>query len=219
MRVLIIEDDEEIRSVLERGLSAEGFEVDSCADGASGVWKALEGGYAAVVLDLLMPGKSGYVVCDEIRREGLNVPILVLSAKSGDFDQIDLLDAGADDFLTKPVGIGVIAARLRALIRRGASLSHNVIERAAMRYDLGLRQCTVDGDPVQLTGREDQMLQHLLLANGQCLSRQELLDAIWGADAGVDQSLLDIYVRRLRAKLPDNTIENVRGLGYRISLR
>ena len=219
MRVLVIEDDEEIRSVLQRGLRGEGFDVDTCADGITGVWKALEGGYTAIVLDLLMPGKSGYIVCDELRKEGLTVPILILTAKSGEFDQIDLLDAGADDFLTKPVSIAVVAARLRALIRRGSALAHNIIERSTLTYDLGLRQCQVDGARVALTAREDQLLQHLLLANGQCLSRQELLDEIWGNNAGVDPSVLDIYVRRLRAKLPDNMIENVRGLGYRIGLR
>ena len=219
MRVLVIEDDEEIRSVLQRGLRGEGFDVDTCADGTTGVWKALEGGYTAIVLDLLMPGKSGYIVCDELRKEGLTVPILILTAKSGEFDQIDLLDAGADDFLTKPVSIAVVAARLRALIRRGSALAHNIIERSTLTYDLGLRQCQVDGARVALTAREDQLLQHLLLANGQCLSRQELLDEIWGNNAGVDPSVLDIYVRRLRAKLPDNMIENVRGLGYRIGVR
>ena len=99
MRVLVIEDDEAIRSVLDRGLRAEGFDVDLCSDGPSGLWKALEGGHAAIVLDLLLPGLSGYLVCEKLRAEGVTTPILVLSAKSGDYDQIDLLDSGADDFL------------------------------------------------------------------------------------------------------------------------
>ena len=97
MRVLVIEDDEAIRSVLERGLRAEGFDVDLCNDGPSGLWKALEGGHAAIVLDLLLPGLSGYLVCEKLRAEGVTTPILVLSAKSGDYDQIDLLDSGADE--------------------------------------------------------------------------------------------------------------------------
>ena len=117
VRVLVIEDDEGIRSVVQRGLSAEGFEVDVADDGTTGLEMALAGGYAAIVLDLLLPGLNGYRVCAHLRGEGSSVPILVLTAKAGEFDQIDLLDAGADDFLTKPVGIGVIAARLRALIR------------------------------------------------------------------------------------------------------
>lgn len=216
MRVLVIEDDGAIRSVLERGLAAEGFEVDSCADGASGLWRAIDGTYAAIVLDLLMPGKSGYQVCEEVRAEGITTPILVLTAKSGEFDQIDLLDSGADDFLTKPASIAVIAARLRVLIRRGAALASNVVERGGLRYDLGLRSCIVDGTPVTLTAREDQLLRRLLLASGRCVTRQELLDAVWGDQSEVDGSIVDIYLRRVRAKIAPIEIENVRGLGYRI---
>ena len=216
MRVLVIDDDDAIRAVLERGLGAEGFEVDSCSDGPSGLWRAIEGSYAAIVLDLLLPGKSGYWVCQQVRSEGLTMPILVLTAKSGDLDQIDLLDLGADDFLTKPASIAVIAARLRVLIRRGAAMAHNEIVRGKLTYDLGTRECLVAGHTVVFTSREDQLLRQLLLANGRCLRRQELLDDIWGVDSGVDPSILDIYVRRVRAKLEPCEIENVRGFGYRI---
>jgi two-component system, OmpR family, response regulator len=219
VRVLVIEDDDAIRSVLQRGLQAEGFEVDTCADGGEGLWKALDGGYAAIVLDLLLPGMNGYTVCERLRSEGNATPILVLTAKSGEYDQIDLLDSGADDFLTKPASIAVIAARLRVLIRRTASLANNVMLRGALRYDMGLRRCTVAEQPVTLTSREDQLLRRLLLANGACVTRQELLDDVWGPDAGIDASNLDIYLRRLRDKLSPVAVENVRGLGYRIGVR
>jgi DNA-binding response OmpR family regulator len=219
VRVLVIEDDEAIRSVVERGLRAEGFDVDTCADGAAGLWKALEGGYAAIVLDLLLPGLNGYSVCTRLREEGDTTPILVLTAKSGDFDQIDLLDSGADDFLTKPASIAVIAARLRVLIRRSSALASNVVLRGDLHYDLGSRECAVGDAPVTLTSREDQLLRRLLLANGACVSRQELLDDVWGPDAGIDASNLDIYLRRLREKLAPVRVENVRGLGYRIGAR
>jgi DNA-binding response OmpR family regulator len=219
MRVLVIEDDEAIRSVLERGLRADGFDVDTCADGGTGLWKALEGGYAAVVLDLLLPVKTGYQVCEALRAEGDATPVLVLTAKSGEFDQIDLLDAGADDFLTKPVSIAVVAARLRALIRRSSSIASNRIERGALVYDLADRRCTVGDDEVTFTSREDQLLRQLLLANGACVTRQELLDAVWGPAADVDSTNLDIYIRRLRTKLEPVEVENVRGLGYRITTR
>jgi DNA-binding response OmpR family regulator len=219
VRVLVIEDDDAIRSVVQRGLQAEGFEVDTCADGSAGLWKALEGGYAAIVLDLLLPGMNGYTVCARLREEGDTTPILVLTAKSGEFDQIDLLDSGADDFLTKPASIAVIAARLRVLVRRNAALASNVILRGDLRYDLGSRDCTIDARAVTLTSREDQLLRRLLLANGACVNRQELLDDVWGRDAGIDASNLDIYLRRLREKLAPVLIENVRGLGYRIGLR
>ncbi|MCU1501979.1 MAG: two-component system response regulator [Ilumatobacteraceae bacterium] len=219
MRVLVVEDDDAIRSVLQRGLQAEGFDVDVSADGPSGLWKALEGGHAAIVLDLLLPGLSGYRVCERLRAEGVATPILVLTAKSGEYDQIDLLDAGADDFLTKPASIALISARLRALIRRSATLSTNLIERGALRYDLAIRRCTVGATDVTLTNREDQLLRHLLLANGGCVSRQELLDDVWGAESGTDASIVDIYLRKLRDKLDPVEVENVRGLGYRITAR
>lgn len=219
MRVLVIEDDEAIRSVVDRGLRAHGFDVDVCADGSSGLWRALEGDHAAIVLDLLLPGLNGYAVCEKLRAEGVTTPILVLSAKSGDFDQIDLLDAGADDFLTKPVSIAVLAARLRALIRRGAAIASNAIVRGALHYDLGTRVATVAGESVVLTSREDQLLRALLLASGACVTRQELLDDVWGIDAGVDGTNVDITIRRLRSKLAPVEVENVRGLGYRIAER
>ena len=219
MRVLVIEDDDAIRSVVERGLRAEGFDVDTCADGAEGLWKALDGGYQAIVLDLLLPGMNGYSVCTRLREEGDTTPILVLTAKSGEYDQIDLLDSGADDFLTKPASIAVIAARLRVLMRRSSALASNVVLRGDLHYDLGTRECAVAGEPITLTSREDQWLRCLLLANVACATRQELLDDVWGPDAGVDASNLDIYLRRLREKLAPVQIENVRGLGYRIGVR
>lgn len=219
MRVLVIEDDEAIRSVLERGLRAEGFDVDTCADGAEGLWKALDGGYQAIVLDLLLPGMNGYTVCTRLRAEGNTTPILVLTAKSGEYDQIDLLDSGADDFLTKPASIAVIAARVRVLMRRQSALASNAVVRGDLQYDLATRECLVAGAPITLTSREDQVLRRLLLANGACVNRQELLDDVWGPDAGVDASNLDIYLRRVREKLAPVQIENVRGLGYRIGVR
>lgn len=219
VRVLLIEDDEAIRNVLERGLRAEGFEVEACSDGKTGLWQAMGGDYQAIVLDLLLPGLNGYSVCARLREEGDTTPILVLTAKSGEFDQIDLLDSGADDFLTKPASIGVIAARLRVLMRRTSNLATNVVVRGQLRYDLGRRECTIADEPVVLTAREDQLLRHLLLANGLCVSRQELLDGVWGPDSGIDGSNVDIYLRRLREKITPVTIENVRGLGYRIGER
>jgi two-component system, OmpR family, response regulator len=219
VRVLVIEDDEAIRSVLERGLRAEGFDVDTCSDGTKGLWKALDGGYQAIVLDLLLPGTNGYTICTRLREEGDTTPILVLTAKSGEFDQIDLLDSGADDFLTKPASIAVIAARLRVLVRRSGDLATNLVRRGALRYDLGRRECCIDDTPVVLTAREDQLLRRLLVADGICVPRQELLDSVWGYDSGVDGSNLDIYLRRLREKIAPVSIENVRGLGYRIGSR
>ena len=216
MRLLVVEDDDAIRSVLARGLAAEGFEVETRADGRAGLWVALDGGFAAIVLDLLLPGLNGYSVCERLRAEGVTTPILVLTAKSGEYDQIDVLDSGADDFLTKPVSLAVLAARVRALLRRSAASSTNLVERGPLAYDLTTRTCAVDGVAVTLTAREDQLLRVLVLANRACVSRQELLDAVWGPDSGVDPTNVDIQLRRLRAKLAPVVVENVRGLGYRI---
>lgn len=219
VRLLVIEDDDAIRSVLERGLSAEGFDVDTCDDGPTGLWKALDGGYAAIVLDLLLPGMNGYTICERLRAESVTTPILVLTAKSGEYDQIDMLDSGADDFLTKPASIAVIAARLRVLIRRSGAMSSNVVVRGALTYDLGSRNCRIDERDVALTHREDQILRRLLVANGACVGRQELLDDVWGPDSGVDATNVDIYLRRVRDKIAPVPVENVRGIGYRISAR
>lgn len=213
----MVEDDAAIRSVLARGLAVEGFEVETRADGRAGLWAALDGGFAAIILDLLLPEMNGYAVCEQLRAEGVTTPILVLTAKTGEYDQIDVLDSGADDFLTKPVSLGVLAARLRVLLRRSAAASTNLVERGPLRYDLAARACVVDGRPTVLRSREDQLLRVLVLAGGACVSRQELLDAVWGADSGVDPTNVDIQLRRLRAKITPATIENVRGLGYRIA--
>ncbi len=216
---MVIEDDDAIASVLERGLAAEGFEVERCADGPSGLYRAIDPSFCAIVLDLLLPGKSGYWVCEQLRAEGVTTPILVLTSKDGELDEVDLLDLGADDFLTKPASLAVIAARLRVLLRRSASSTSNLVVRGPLAYDLRLRRCTVDGQEVTLTKREDQLLRSLLLADAGCLTRTELLDAVWGAEAEVDPSIVDIYLRKLRTKLAGCAIENVRGLGYRISAR
>lgn len=216
VRVLVIEDDEAIRDLLQRGLRAEGFEVDVCADGSSGLWRALDRAHAAIVLDLLLPGMNGYTVCERLRAEGVTTPVLVLSAKSGEFDQIDLLDAGADDYLTKPASIGLVAARLRALIRRQAAAATNVMARGALRYDLATRSATLAGRPLALTNREDQLLRRLLVANGAPVTRHELLDDVWGTEAENDPTIVDVYLRRLRAKLAPVVLENVRGVGYRL---
>lgn len=218
MRILLIEDDADIRSVVQRGLQAEGFDVDTASNGDDGLDQALNGGYAAIILDLLLPGRNGYSVCDEIRGAGLDVPILVVTAKSGELDQIDLLDGGADDFLTKPVSIGVLLARVRVLLRRGGSIAINQLERGPLSYDLATRECVVDERAVVLTNREDQLLRLLLLANGACVPRLELFDQVWGSESGIDASNLDIYLRRLREKLAPTLVENVRGIGYRIAV-
>ncbi len=216
MRILLIEDDPEIVRVVRRGLEAEGFCVDSAADGTDGLWQATEGEMDAIVLDLLMPGMSGYQVCQALRQRNVQTPIVVLTAKDGEFDQIDLLDLGADDFITKPVSIRVLAARIRAAIRRAAGSPTNEIVYGAIRFDLAAHRCWRDGDEVKLTKKEADVLFVLVSATGAAVTRQEIIRAAWGFDFEGDPGSVDVYINRLRKKLGGDAIKNIRGVGFQL---
>lgn len=214
MRLLLIEDDPEITRVVSRGLEAEGFSVDSANDGDEGLWKANEAAFDAVILDLLMPGLSGYQVCEALRSADNSVPVVVLTAKDGEFDEIDLLDLGADDFLTKPVSIKVLAARIRAAIRRASGGSTNEITCGALRFDLSAHRCWYDDEEVNLTRKESEVLFVLAAAGGGAVSRQEIVQAAWGFDFDGDPGSVDVYINRLRKKLGSDAVRNIRGVGF-----
>lgn len=216
MRLLLIEDDPEITRVVRRGLEAEGFSVDAAANGDDGLWQASEAHFDAIILDLLMPGMSGYVVCEKLRDSGNEVPVVILTAKDGDLDQVDLLDLGADDFLTKPVPIKVLAARVRAAIRRAAGAATNVIVRGPLRFDLTAHRCWLDDAEVALTKKEADVLFVLVTADGSAVARQEIVDAAWGFDFDGDPGSVDVYINRLRKKLGRDTIRNIRGVGFQL---
>lgn len=216
MRLLLIEDDPEITRVVKRGLEAEGFSVDTAGNGADGLWQAGESRFDAVILDLLMPGMSGYKVCESLRDAGNSVPVVVLTAKDGEFDQIDLLDLGADDFLTKPVSVGVLAARIRASVRRAAGAPTNDITIGAIRYDLLGHRCWHGDDEVTLTKKESDVLFVLVSAGGVAVTRQEIVKAVWGFDFDGDPGSVDVYINRLRKKLGRKTIKNIRGVGFQL---
>lgn len=215
MRVLVIEDDPAIGSVLIRGLSAEGHRAELCADGNDGLWRAMEGDYDAIVLDLLLPGLNGYQVCARLREEGIGTPILVLTAKQGDLDHVDLLELGADAFLSKPATIEVVAANLRALVRRGSEVRSAVHRAGDLSYDEVAQTCRLQDEIVELTGREHDVLLELFRSPGFC-GRERLLHSVWGLDFDGDPGIIDVYIRRLRSKLGRQRIENRRGLGYRL---
>ena len=222
MRVLVVEDHEAMADAVRRGLIAEGFGVDVAGDGVDGLWRAREFPYDAIVLDIMLPGVNGYEVCRTLRAEGVRVPILMLTAKDGEYDIADGLDLGADDYLTKPFSFVVLVARLRAVVRR-----HNpepgsaVIEVGSLRLDTARRTCTYQGEAAQLTPREYAVLEALARRPGQPLTRGQLLDLVWGADHTGDSNVVDVYVGYLRRKLDregprDGVIETVRGVGYRL---
>jgi two-component system, OmpR family, response regulator len=221
VKLLLVEDDGKLAGALRRGLEAEGYAVEVAADGDDGVWRATEGSYAAIVLDLMLPRRSGFRVCAELRAAGIWTPILVLTAKDGELDEAEALDTGADDYLTKPFSYTVLVARIRALIRRAAERSVAPTVVGDLRLDRARRRVWRGADEIALTAREFDVLEALVRRAGQVLSKSDLLEDVWHSDFDGDPNVVEVYVRRLRRKVDDpfdrRTIETVRGAGYRVA--
>lgn len=220
MKVLVVEDEPALREALVTGLSAEGFVVLSAATGVEGLWMAQELDPAVVVLDIMLPGLSGYEVCRQLRRSGSQVPILMLTAKDGEYDEADALDLGADDFLSKPFSYVVLLAHLRALLRRAPSDRAPDLQVGDLRLDPAARRCFRGEHEVTLTAREFALAELLARRQGQVVSRQEIVEHVWNADVGMDSNVVDVYIGYLRRKLDApfgvQTIQTVRGAGYRL---
>jgi len=218
VRVLVVEDEAGMARSLQRGLTAEGFTVDVASDGPSGLARARAGGYDAVVLDIMLPGLSGYRVCEALRAEGNDVPVLMLSAKDGEYDQADGLDLGADDYLVKPFAWVVLVARLRALLRRRSTRPARLVV-GTLVVDLATREVSVDGTAVALTPREFALLAYLAARSGQVVSKTELLAEVWEGEAD-DPNVVEVYAGYLRRKMDvpfgRTTLLTVRGAGYRL---
>jgi DNA-binding response OmpR family regulator len=221
MRVLVVEDEVALAEAVADGLQAEGFDVDTVHDGVDGLWRAREGSYDAIVLDVLLPGMNGYRVCKTLRDEGVWTPILILTAKDGEWDEAEALDTGADDFLSKPFSFVVLLARLRALFRRGAPPRPAVLQIGPLSLDPGARRVSRNGDDIKLTTREFALLEYLMRRNGNVASKPEILDHVWGMDFAGDPNVVEVYVGYLRRKLDDpygsHLIRTVRGAGYRLT--
>jgi len=219
VRVLVVEDERRLAAAVKRGLEAEGFVVDLAHDGVSGLHQAREGGYDSVVLDIMLPGLSGYRVCAQLRAEENWVPVLFLSAKDGEYDQADGLDLGADDYLTKPFSYVVLAARLRALLRRGAVPRPAVLRVGDLSLDPATRAVRRGEVIVDLTGREFSLLEYLLRRAGQVVAKAELLAHVWENPAEiVDLNVVEVYIGYLRRKIDApfgrHAVRTVRGAGY-----
>ena len=214
----MVEDEVRLAQALKRGLEAEGFEVDVAHDGLTGFSMAQEGHYDAMVLDILLPGMNGYKVCAEMRAAGNWTPILMLTAKSGEYDEAEALDTGADDFLSKPFSYVVLVARLRALVRRGSGARPVPCQVGDLRLDPATRTCDRGGVAIHLTPREVDLLEALMTRAGEVVSKQELLDRVWGPDSGVDPNVVEVYLGYLRRKIDRpfdrDTLQTVRGVGY-----
>jgi len=217
VRLLVVEDERRMATALARGLESEGFVVDVAPDGSAGLEAARFGGYDAVLLDVMLPGLSGYTVVRTLRQEGNWVPVLMLSAKDGEYDQADGLDYGADDYLTKPFSFVVLLARLRALLRRERGPRPVNLEAAGIVLDPASHRVTADGADVSLSAREYLLLEHLLRAHPALVGKEALLDSVWGAAEDADPNVVEVYIGYLRRKLGRTRIETVRGAGYRLA--
>ncbi len=214
--MLVVDDEPGMTRALRRGLTAEGFVVEIAHDGPTGLQAARFGEFDAVLLDIMLPGMSGYDVVRTLRAEDNWVPVLMVSAKDGEYDQADGLDCGADDYLVKPVSFVVLVARLRALLRRAPAPRPVLLEAAGVSLDPASRDVTVDGDDIALSTREAALLEHLLRAHPRPVSKERLLDDIW-AGASADPNVVEAYVGHLRRKIGRARITTVRGLGYRLT--
>jgi two-component system OmpR family response regulator len=217
VRLLVVEDEQRLGAALRRGLTAEGFLVDVAADGPAGLEAARHGGYDAVVLDVMLPGMSGYNVVRTLRTEANWVPVLMLSAKDGEYDQADGLDYGADDYLTKPFSFVVLLARLRALTRRNLPARPAILASGDVTLDPASHEVEVVGAPVALTPREYALLEYFLRHPGRVVSKTELLDNVWDAAENVDPNAVEVYVGYLRRKVGRDVLRTVRGAGYRLA--
>lgn len=214
----MVDDEEALADLIARGLRAEGYTVDVLHNGLDALWQAQQVDYAAIVLDLMLPGRNGFAVCRDLRAAGVWIPILVLTAKDGDLDEAEALDTGADDYLRKPFSLVVLLARLRLMIQRGAVPRHRTITVGALSIDPGRFTCRVAPceTELELTPREFSVLELLARRYPEVVSKGALLDAVWGLDFQGDPNIVEVYIGYLRRKLGRDTVRTVRGLGYQL---
>jgi DNA-binding response OmpR family regulator len=220
MRILVIEDERTLAGFIEQSLRAEGHAVTVCHDGDSGEAAALTGDYALVLLDLTLPGKDGLQVLAGVRAQLPELPVIVLTARAAIEQRVEGLDRGANDYVTKPFSFEELMARVRAQLRAPGQREASVLEAGGIHMDLRTRRVQRDGREVQLTAREFEVLAYLLRHPDQVLSREQILNAVWGFDFDPGTKVLEVYIGYLRRKLgvsdASDPIETVRNFGYRL---
>jgi DNA-binding response OmpR family regulator len=217
MRLLIVEDEKRLAVSLARGLTAEGYAVDVVHDGLEGLHMASEGSYDLIILDIMLPGMNGYRVCAALRAAGDEVPILMLTAKDGEYDEAEGLDTGADDYLTKPFSYVVLVARVKALLRRrGRSGGSPVLTVGDLRVETAARRVFRGEDEVALTAKEFAVLEQLAVRAGEVVSKAQILEHVWDFAYDGDPNIIEVYISALRRKLGAPRIQTVRGAGYRL---
>jgi DNA-binding response OmpR family regulator len=220
MRILVIEDERTLAGFIEQSLRADGYAVTVCHEGTSGEAAALTGDYSLVLLDLTLPGKDGLEVLGAIRHRVPELPVIVLTARTAVEQRVEGLDRGANDYVTKPFSLEELLARVRAQLRSGDQRESSVLEVGGIRMDLRTRRVQRDGRAVQLTAREFEVLAYLMRHPDQVLSREQILNAVWGFDFDPGTKVLEVYIGYLRRKLGaedgSDPIETVRSVGYRL---
>ena len=219
MRVLVVEDEKKLGELLGRGLREEGYAADVADRGEEALWMARAVPYDAIVLDVMLPGADGFEVCRRLRHDGVWTPVLMLTARDGVDDRVVGLDAGADDYLTKPFSPRELVARVKAILRRAepAAPAPEVIEVGGAVIDLGRREVRAGGAVIDMTGKEFELLRYLAENRGRALSRQQILDGVWGYGWYGDARTVDVHVAQVRKKLGGAVdITTVRGVGYRL---
>ncbi len=220
MRVLVVEDESRLASSLKKGLEDEGFAVDLASDGSEAVWLAQEQSYDVILLDVMLPHLNGYEVCRRLRAEEDWTPILMLTARDEDVDQVTGLDLGADDYVTKPFSFEVLLARIRSLVRRGPTERPVTIQVGDLIYDPAAKSVTRAGTEIELTSRELSLMAFLMRNAGTVLDKSEILTHVWDFAFEGDPNIVEVYIARLRRKVDRpfgrQDIETLRGLGYRL---
>lgn len=218
MRILVVEDQKDLNEIITRKLTSEGYSVDSCFDGEEAEDFLRCAVYDAIVMDIMMPGKTGIGVLRDMRAAGDKTPVLLLTALGTIDDRVAGLDSGADDYLVKPFDFDELLARIRAMIRRGSGLADNVISAGDLTLDIAAHTVSRGDEPLSLTAKEYSILEYLLQNKGRVLSRDKLSNHIWNYDYDGASNVIDVYVHHLRKKVDgdreDKLIETVKGVGY-----
>jgi two-component system, OmpR family, response regulator len=220
VKILLVDDEPHLCHTLTMGLQAEGFVVVTAPTGDDGLWEATEGDFDAILLDIMLPGLSGYGVLRELRARDIWTPVMMVSAKDGDYDQTDALDLGADDYVTKPFSFVVLVARLRALIRRGGPQRPAVLRAGDLSLDPARRVVERDGTHIALTPREYGVLKYLMHNMDTVVTKSDILQNVWDANYCGPDNVVEVYIGYIRRKIDTpfgtSTIETVRGVGYRL---
>jgi DNA-binding response OmpR family regulator len=220
VRVLVVDDDTRLARSLARGLAAEGYAADVAHDADEARWLLGEFAYDAIVLDVMLPGASGHELCRELRAAGNGSPVLMLTARYGDAEEVTALDLGADDFLSKPFSYAVLLARLRALVRRGDSPRPPVLTVGDLHLDPARHTVRRGEQPVELTARQFALLEFLMRRPGEVVSKAEILEHVWDFAFEGSPNIVEVYISQLRKRLDQpfgrETLQTVRGAGYRL---